>query len=170
MNLLIEGYKMQIPKFLSHLPVFHGMPVPFTFAWHEGVPDFKVLDLAKVAVCLQNHLCGTCGRKLGVYCYFIGGPASRQNRLFTDPPMHRACAQFSTQVCPFLNGSVQQHSSATPSMPVRIAEHMVHERPSEIFILRGETKRVRLTRMMGRDYITVPNWLGVEVAGEQKAA
>jgi hypothetical protein len=34
------------------------------------------------------------------------------NRLFTDPGMHRACAEYAMSVCPFLNGDIRQMATA----------------------------------------------------------
>jgi len=35
---------------------------------------------------------------------FSGGPLSKTNRLFTEPPMHRQCVEFASQTCPFVSG------------------------------------------------------------------
>ena len=93
-----------IPDFLAHLPRFGEYPVPFTQMWIDGKPDFRVVDPEKSLKCIQEKLCAICGVKLGEFCYFIGGPLSKQNRLFVDPPMHEQCAVFASTVCPFVSG------------------------------------------------------------------
>lgn len=96
---------MTIPDFLSHLPVFAGMPVPFTVFWHDGKPDFRVTDINKRLECYGDSLCAICGRTmLGAQFWFIGGPASMDSGMFTDGPMHKNCAEYSIKVCPFLAG------------------------------------------------------------------
>ncbi len=75
----------KIPEFLAHLKIYGGYPVPFTQLWASGAPDFRAVDMEHCARCLRDKLCAICGRRLGEYCYFIGGPFSKKNRLFVDP-------------------------------------------------------------------------------------
>lgn len=82
---------IEVPQFLSHLRTYRGHPVPFTQMWIDGKPDFRVVDPEKSIKCIHEKLCAICGVKLGEFCYFIGGPLSKQNRLFVDPPMHEQC-------------------------------------------------------------------------------
>lgn len=42
------------------------------------------------------------GHELGSYIFFIGGEKSATSRCFTDPGMHRDCAEYSIEVCPYL--------------------------------------------------------------------
>ncbi len=86
-----------IPTYLSHLPIYQGWPVPFTQAWFDGKPDFRTVDPQKTVRCVTEKLCAICGRRLGDKSYFIGGPLSKANRVFTDPPMHKRCAEFAEQ-------------------------------------------------------------------------
>lgn len=110
--------RIEIPDFLSHLPVWQGKPVPFSVIWIDGVPDFRVIDHAKRVRCVMERLCAVCGRKLGEYGWFIGGPLSLvTNSLFADPPQHEHCGRFSIQICPFLNGTITE-SSDTSKRPV----------------------------------------------------
>src|SRR5258707_235184 len=85
------------PKFLSHLKTYSGYPVPFTQVWIDDKPDFRAVDPARTMQCVQEKLCAICGRRLGEKCCFIGRPLSKTNRLFTDPPMHKPCADFDSQ-------------------------------------------------------------------------
>ena len=78
---------LKIPEFLAHLKIYGGYPVPFTQLWASDKPDFRAVDLEHCARCLRDRLCAICGRRLGEYCYFIGGPLSKKNRLFVDPAM-----------------------------------------------------------------------------------
>jgi hypothetical protein len=56
--------EIPIPTHLQHLPVFAGLPVPYFVKWIDGKPDFRIMDPERVANCVNNHLCGICGKKL----------------------------------------------------------------------------------------------------------
>ncbi len=73
---------LEIPEFLAHLKTYGGYPIPFTQLWAYGKPDFRAADMEHCARSLRDKLCSICGRRLGEYCYFIGGPLSKKNRLF----------------------------------------------------------------------------------------
>ena len=80
-----------------------GLPILFTSEIEDdGTPNFRVSDGRKVAECAKKQLCGVCGQKLGYWIAFIGGPMGCENRCFADPPMHRACAEYALNVCPYL--------------------------------------------------------------------
>lgn len=72
----------------------------------NGVPDFKVIDPEAVIRCIYDRLCGLCGHRIMGRLHFIGGEASMRSKLFNDPAMHKACALYAYEVCPFLNGSL----------------------------------------------------------------
>src|SRR6266849_10366549 len=72
---------LKIPEFLAHLKTSGGYPVPFTQLWASGMPDFRAADMEHCARCLRDKLCAICGRRLGEYCYFIGGPSNAQSSL-----------------------------------------------------------------------------------------
>lgn len=102
---------MSIPHFLSHLPTFAGYPVAYVvFYKQDGTPDFRITDQSKVIECYENTLCAVCGLPMEFF-WFIGGPQSMESGMFTDGPMHRLCADFSTTTCPFLNGKRQDAST-----------------------------------------------------------
>jgi len=95
----------EIPGFLSHLPVDErGYPIPYFVAIVKGEPDFRLLDAAKQKICVDYNKCAVCGKRLvkGLY-YFVSGPIGVNNRISTDPPMHRECAEFSIEACPHLH-------------------------------------------------------------------
>src|SRR5216684_2457656 len=85
---MADNMKHEIPAFLSHLKKFNGYPVPFTQVWIDGKLDFRAVDPARTLRCVKEKLCAICGQRLGEKSCFIGGPLSKTNRLFTDPPMH----------------------------------------------------------------------------------
>lgn len=133
-----------IPSFLSHLPVFSGFPVAFTVAWSDGRPDFRVIDPVHVEACVTDRLCAICGRRLGEYCYYIAGPSSRAHEVFSDPPMHEHCSAFAASICPFLTGQRLEYSDRQSDMPTSTIIEVSEKRPSEMFILKGLTKRMTM--------------------------
>jgi hypothetical protein len=150
-----------VPAFLAHLPTHAGLPVPFTQAWIDSKPDFRAVDPSKVIRCVDEKLCAICGRRLGELCYFIGGPRSRDNHLFSDPAMHQQCAAFASRACPFLSGKTETYSDReidATKMAVIAAVHAV--RPEEMYILKCRTKKMRLVRMDDAAVIQAGSWLG----------
>lgn len=80
-----------------------GYPVPFFVAYIDGKPDFRISDPEKFTRCVQENLCWVCGGKLGRYIAFVIGPMCSVNRVSSEPPQHRECAEWSVQGCPFLS-------------------------------------------------------------------
>ncbi len=93
-----------MPKRIANLPrdPDRGYPVPFFVAYIDGKPDFRIADDEKRLRCIKEKLCWICGEKLGHYIGFVIGPMCTINRISTEPPMHRDCANYSVRVCPFL--------------------------------------------------------------------
>lgn len=137
---------MDIPKFLEHLPRHGEYPVPFVMMWIDGKPDFRTVDREKIIECYVKKLCGICGHRLGEFSYFIGGDASKENHAFLDPPMHEACAEFASTICPFLIGE----RGYSERKPPQIEGGIVSSRPPEIsegeWILKARTKQTRMAR------------------------
>jgi hypothetical protein len=80
-----------------------GYPIPFNVAiGTDGVPSFKVQDVAKISYCLKFRACAICGKRMSRELAFVGGPLSIANRMFTDPAMHADCARYALRVCPML--------------------------------------------------------------------
>jgi hypothetical protein len=156
--------EMEIPKFLSHLKTHNGYPVPFTQVWIDGKPDFRAVDPAKTMRCVQEKLCAVCGRRLGEKSRFIGGPLSKNNRLFTDPPMHRQCAEFASQTCPFVSGKKLDYSDRPLNAAmVKVHEMVSTERPATMYLLTAWTKKTQLVRHSGSVFIQAGPWIGTQV-------
>src|SRR5258708_21749215 len=106
---------LEIPEFLAHLKTYGGYPIPFTQLWAYGKPDFRAVDMEHCARCLRDKLCAICGRRLGEYCYFIGGAPSKKKRLFVGPAEHKAIAEFSPQTSPlFAWQKTDKHNPPAP--------------------------------------------------------
>lgn len=79
-----------------------GFPVPWFVAWIDGAPDFRVIDPDKFNRALRHPCCWVCGGPLGVHRVFVIGPMCGVNRVTSEPPSHRDCAEFAARACPFL--------------------------------------------------------------------
>jgi hypothetical protein len=103
-----ERPTIPLPPRVSKLPMFRGLPVPYvTFVDpNTGQPDFRVLDLERQQQCIREKMCGICGEPLGKFIAFIGGPGSGRSHVFTDPGMHRSCAEYTAKVCPFVSRDI----------------------------------------------------------------
>lgn len=156
---------IEIPEFLNHLPVYRGFPIPFGTFVHEGKPDFRVTDMQRWDECVKLKLCGICGLRLGEYSYFIGGPQCKEHRLFFDPPMHEPCAEFSSKMCPYLNGRKTEYRPLSGPPPagikIEIVEVSSDVRPDEMFMFKARTKGITLVRVNGRLCIKSPVFSGI---------
>lgn len=154
---------MIIPEFLLHLPVYQGLPVPYAQMWFNGVPDFRVIDHDKVETCINERLCALCGKHLGRYAWFVGGPRSMDSGFFMDPPMHEHCARFAVETCPFLNGNkttynIDRPVTAVDGIKVQTCQEVTTERPRKIGIRRAH--HYGLVRSQGSTLIQVTHWYG----------
>src|SRR5262249_43350028 len=51
---------------------------------------------------IKLSLCWICGDALGRHRVFVIGPMCAINRVISEPPSHRECAEFAARGCPFL--------------------------------------------------------------------
>lgn len=92
-----------MPDRIKALPVSpHGYPVPWFTPWRDGVPDFRAAEGKKIPVAVRENRCWICGQPLGSHKTFAIGPMCSINRISSEPPSHRDCAQFAAQACPFM--------------------------------------------------------------------
>jgi hypothetical protein len=114
----MHGYRKDLPplpKNMQSLPLDHrGYPIPWFVAWLKdgelsnqhvpgSMPDFRVIDSEKLQKCLHQPLCWICGKLLGVNRVFSIGPMCCINRVISEPPSHRSCAEYAVVACPFLS-------------------------------------------------------------------
>lgn len=105
-----------VPLRMRGLPLDHrGFPVPWFVAWLDGdgkltnagepdvTPDFRVVDQRKLVKAVTDRRCWLCGQPLGVFMAFVIGPMCAINRVNSEPPSHRECAEFGIRACPFLS-------------------------------------------------------------------
>lgn len=95
---------MKTPDRIAALPLDEkGRPVPWFVCWFDGKPDFRVMDAQKIGQAYSLKLCWICGQRLGKFKTFLIGPMCALNRVNSEPPSHRECAQFAACACPFLS-------------------------------------------------------------------
>ncbi len=97
---------------------------------------------------------------------FIGGPLSKKNRLFVDPAMHKQCAEFASQTCPFLSGQKLEYSNRPAEhKDALVTKDPMAPRPDTMFIMRTYTKKVRAVTVNGKVMIHAGPWIGVREFG-----
>lgn len=132
-------YNRDVPSFLRGRPRYKGMIVPYTvYVDKEGRPDFKVVDYERLEECIKHRLCGVCGHSMGKRVAFIGGNLALEQRIFTDPPMHEACALYSADICPFVSGDIDRLAAnfRTPEdRQLLVNPNVLTERPAIMGVL-----------------------------------
>lgn len=100
-----------VPELMRDMPrdLLRGFPILFTQqppidGWEPSTEghDFRMVIVERVQQCVDQRLCGVCGKRLEYWMAFVGGPVSVKNRAFVDPAMHVDCALYAVQVCPWM--------------------------------------------------------------------
>jgi hypothetical protein len=100
------------PSRIGRLPTDRrGFPAPWFVAWRDGVPQFPVIDAAKLSLAWREELCWVCGDRLGTYRAWVVGPMSVIEGATPEPPNHRDCAAFSVASCPHLANAQAKYSA-----------------------------------------------------------
>jgi hypothetical protein len=143
-----------------------GYPIPYAqFINKQGKPDFRILDAARVQLCLSRRLCGLCGEPMGKHVHFIGGPLCVANRIFHDPPMHRDCAVFALQACTHLahgKGRYSERPLPEEEGAVVVENAYASAEKAEWFALMHTTKFYQVRMPNGSLAIKADAWLDVE--------
>src|SRR3981189_2409882 len=93
-----------MPDRFKKLPISDkGFPIPYFVGELDGRRDFRVIRPDAIAACFNKRLCWLCGEKLGQYLAFVIGPMCSVNRVSSEPPSHRECAEYAVRACPFLS-------------------------------------------------------------------
>lgn len=93
-----------IPARMAKLPIDErGYPVPWFVAMVDGKWDFRAIDPAKMYGAVKQGKCWLCGERLGQFLAFTIGPMCSINRVSSEPPSHRECAEYAVKACPFLS-------------------------------------------------------------------
>lgn len=103
--------EVPIPALMQHLDLDRrGYPIPANAMRDvKNEPAFTVNNSHWVDEHQKRHAevhCGICGGVLtpGVDMWFLGGPMSafHEYGAYNDGPLHRDCARYALQVCPYL--------------------------------------------------------------------
>lgn len=93
------------PDRMARLPLDErGFPIPWFVHVDKdtGKPDFRVIRPGGIAIAYRSQTCWLCGEKMGRYRSFVIGPMCGVNRVTSEPPCHRECAEYAAVACPFL--------------------------------------------------------------------
>lgn len=104
-----------IPVRMRGRPVAkNGFPVPWFVETKDadGEWDFRVTRPERYIEAYEKQVCWVCGQPLGRYRTFTIGPMCVVNRVTSEPPTHRQCADWSVHVCPFLSQPRMRRNSA----------------------------------------------------------
>lgn len=149
------AFNLDIPKELAHLKIDHrGYPIPYFVSWINGKPEFRFLDVTRLQMIIERKVCHICGKKLpNDSFYFIAGPMGLQNKISTDAPMHRVCAEFSLVACPHLYRQKAERRDNDPLAKTVVADRDKHDpgKPDTIFLVKCD--KIKVTREEGRPYI-----------------
>jgi len=125
-----------LPPRMRALPVdARGYPVPWFVAWFDGKPDFRVIRPSGAPLAIKRNTCWLCGQPLGVRKVFCIGPMCVLNRVTSEPPSHLDCAEFATQVCPFMTRPLSRRSSVPMPEDARAPVGVHLERNPGVFCL-----------------------------------
>ena len=113
---------VKMPEAISRLKrEERGYPIPFFASiGPDGKADLRIASASKPYICHKEKVCWVCGGSLAAQSSFIGGPSSAEHGTYSDGPMHRQCAEYALQVCPYLvipNANRNQHN-LPPTRPV----------------------------------------------------
>ena len=106
---------LPIPERLQGRPLdSRGFLIPWfaTVTGADGAIDLRVVDPRRREEAFRFSKCWVCGGKLGQHKSFVLGPMCALNRITAEPPMHRECAIYSAQACPFLSRPKQKRNAA----------------------------------------------------------
>ncbi len=99
-----DARRVPMPPRVKALPRGpNGYPIPwFVPTLPDGRRDARLASVDTQIRAITQHRCWVCGVQLGRRLAFVLGPVSVINRKTTEPAMHRDCAEYALQVCPFL--------------------------------------------------------------------
>jgi hypothetical protein len=151
-----------------------GYPIPFIVTRDlTKRPFFTINDVGRVIICGRRKVCGICGQKLERDTWLIGGPgaAFHEHGAYLDPPMHKACATYALQVCPYLGarytGRIDAALAKTgvwePDRRILAEEHMIPEQPPFFVLARTAAAPLELRDNQTPYFHPVRPWLTVEL-------
>ena len=140
-----------LPENMRDLPVDtrRGLPVPVMNVLDDGSNDFTVTNTQWVIGHPQD--CGICGKPLGYWMAFVGGPKSTLNRSYLDPPFHEECAEAAMRLCPHM--AIERHERAPEHRVNKDAiapDGFIADKPDAMFI--AITRGFKIGSLQGAPY------------------
>jgi hypothetical protein len=144
-----------IPKELQHLKIDgRGYPIPYFVPYVDGKPNFRFTSHIKIWKCVEENLCGICGKKLYKdYSYIITGVIGMGNRVSSDAAMHRVCAEFALVSCPHMFYEKAERKENKPG----IQPYLITDKVGEVMLVRCKTKfkwRMKDECIFGYQYVS----------------
>jgi hypothetical protein len=136
-------------------------------------PEFRIMDGRNLVRAVKEKLCWVCGEPFrpGERLVFVIGPMCAVNRVSSEPPSHRECAEFSAIACPFLSRPkmVRREGDFTDSMLENVSGHAIRRNPGVTLL--WVTRDYKIFRPeAGGVLFTVGNPLEVVAYAEGKLA
>ena len=131
-----------IPHYMRHLPISaKGFPIPwFVSKLGNGEYDIRIADGSKIPRAVRQKLCWLCGNTLGRHLAFVIGPMCAVNRITSEPPCHRACAEYAVAACPFLTQPrMRRNEKDKPDEAKNAAGIMLSRNPGVVLIWMTKT-------------------------------
>lgn len=88
-----------------------AIPAPRFISWINGKPDFRSIEPDKLGKAVRLNLCWLCGQALGSRLAMVVGPMCIINRVSSEPPCHRECAEYAVVACPFLSDAIRRRNT-----------------------------------------------------------
>lgn len=151
---MITTMTMNIPGRMKNLDVDRrGIPIPkFVYVDSDGKPEFRIADQGYRYTCAKHKVCWICGSNMGKWSYFIGGPLSSRNHASSDGWMHKECARYALQVCPYLAFANSDRTAAT----LGEGESQVMEKPDTFHLMK--TRNAKLIPVPGSSLGFLWSW------------
>lgn len=121
-----------------------GYPIPYSLKDGQGGYNFRVSHVERMIHCVENKLCGVCGKKLHKdYSFFLGGNLTLQNCYNVDPSMHRVCAEFSLDTCPHIKfESAERRTHGLDESLLMDKNLQDPNKPKEWFLIKSDKFRL----------------------------
>lgn len=98
--------QVPIPDLMRRLPRdARGYPIPVIVQRDiDGRPHFAINNEPVRQRMMRADRCTICGQPLHRFRWMVGGPISAfdEHGAYSDPPLHKDCAHYALQVCPYL--------------------------------------------------------------------
>lgn len=132
------------PRRIAMLPVDRrGYPVPWFVAEVDGQPDHRIVPEGRALEAVKRQLCWVCGQPTGRHLAFVIGPMCVVNRITSEAPSHRECAEYSTAACPFLSRPhAVRRDASKPADAVSPGGNMLPRNPGVLVLWITRPERV----------------------------